>query len=88
MANIHYRLATAASVGLSALGVLAVVITLIQLVVVLVNGPDPVTRIAGVDPFWPTLVTFGKSVAAAFGVIVAGGVGRAIIGLAASTKTG
>jgi hypothetical protein len=83
MARTHYRIATAAAVGLSVVGVLAVLIAVIQVIVLLVNGPDPLTRAAGLNPFWATLVGFGSSVAVGLLLIVAGGVGRAIIALAA-----
>lgn len=83
MATTHYRIAAAAAVGLSVVGVLAVVVAVIQLFVLLVNGPDPLTRAAGLNPFWATLMAFGGSVAVGLLLIVAGGVGRAIIALAA-----
>lgn len=83
MASTHYRIAAAAAVGLSVVGVLAVLIAVIQLVVLLINGPDPLTRAAGLNPFWATLMAFGGSVAVGLALIVAGGVGRAIIALAA-----
>jgi hypothetical protein len=88
MAHTHYRVANAAAVGLSVVGVLAIVIAVIQLIVLLVNGPDPLTRAAGLNPFWATLISFGSSVALGLGLIVAGGVGRAIIALAASKNAG
>lgn len=84
MANTHYRIATVAAIGLSVVGVLAVVVAVVQLFVLLIDGPDPITRAAGLDPFWATLIGFGGSVAVGLGLIVAGGVGRAIIALASS----
>jgi hypothetical protein len=83
MASTHYRIATGAAVGLSVVGVLAVLIAVIQLIVLLINGPDPLTRAAGLNPFWATLMSFGSSVAVGLLLVVAGGVGRAIIALAA-----
>lgn len=79
MANAHYRIATAAAVGLSVVGVLAVVVAVIQLVVLLIDGPDSMTRAAGLNPFWATVVSFGGSVAVGLSLILAGGVGRALI---------
>lgn len=84
MTNLHYRIATAAAVGLSVVGFLAVVVAVVQLLVLLIDGPDPVTRAAGLTPFWATLIGFGGSVAVGLGLIVAGGVARAIIALAAA----
>jgi len=63
MAITHYRIAAAAAVGLSVVGALAVVVAVIQLIVLLINGPDPLTRAAGLNPFWATLMAFGGSVA-------------------------
>lgn len=79
MANAHYRIATAAAVGLSVVGVLAILVAVIQLAILLVNGPDPMLRAAGVNPFWTTVISFGVSVGVGLGLIVAGGVGRALI---------
>lgn len=82
MARTHYRIATAAAVGLSVVGVLAVLIAVIQLIVLLINGSDPLTRASGLNPFLATTMAFGGSVAVGLALIVAGGFGRAIIALA------
>lgn len=83
MASRHYRIATAAAVGLSVIGVLAVILAIVQVVILLIDGPDPLVRSVGLNPFWATLITFGSSVAVGLALVVAGGVGRAIIASAA-----
>jgi hypothetical protein len=69
----------AAAVGLSVVGVLAIVIVVIQLIVLLINGPDPLTRAAGLNPFWATLIAFGSSVALGLGL-------RSTRGVSGSTR--